>query len=190
MPAIEAVLFDYGNTIVQYDRPQIEWIHARLSRALSRLLAPVDPMVLGAAMDHVCVQPHLSPDLREYTPCEQMELVLRKTYGDSLPLTEETITAANAAFQNLFVSSIRIEDESVGVVRRLSRKVRLGLVSNYPCGDSLRRSLRSTGIANCSICSGVPLPSTLAPKSPVLAPQLSANDGLTRAISTTKVVRA
>jgi len=148
MPAIEAVLFDYGNTIVQYDRPQIEWIHARLSRVLSRLLAPVDPMVLGAAMDHVCVQPHLSPDLREYTPCEQMELVLRKTYGDSLPLTEETIAAANAAFQALFVSSIRIEDESVGVVRRLSRRVRLGLVSNYPCGDSLRRSLRSTGIAD------------------------------------------
>jgi hypothetical protein len=52
------------------------------------------------------------------------------------------------------------------------------------------RSLRSTGIANRSICSGVPLPNTLAPKRPVLAPQLSANDGLTRAISTTNVVRA
>jgi putative hydrolase of the HAD superfamily len=148
MPAIEGVLFDYGNTIVQYDRPQIEWIHARLSRALSRLLAPVEPMVLGVAMDHVCVQTHLSPDLREYTACEQMELVLRQAYGDALPLTEEMITAANAAFQDLFVSSIKIEAESVGVVRRLSRKVRLGLISNYPCGDSLRRSLRSTGIAD------------------------------------------
>ena len=27
MPAIEAVLFDYGNTIVQYDRPQWEEVH-------------------------------------------------------------------------------------------------------------------------------------------------------------------
>ena len=148
MPGIEAVLFDYGNTIVQYDRPQIEWIHAELSQALSRLLAPVEPMVLGAAMDHVCVQPLASPDLREYTACEQMGLVLRKAYGDSLLLTEEMIAAANVAFQDLFVSSIKVEVESVEVVRRLSRKVRLGLISNYPCGDSLRRSLRSTSIAD------------------------------------------
>ena len=51
-------------------------------------------------------------------------------------------------------------------------------------------SLRSTGHAQSRTCSGVPLFATLAPKSPVLAPQLSANDGLTRAISTAKVVRA
>lgn len=147
MPRFEALLLDYGNTVVQFDRPQIEWIHVRLAEALSRIVAPIEPRVLGKTMDRVCVMPILSTDLREFTPFEQMEQVLREAYEGTSFITEDMVINANREFQNLFVMSIAIEDDVARTLERMSSFIRVGLVSNYPCGDSLRRSLQSTGIS-------------------------------------------
>jgi HAD superfamily hydrolase (TIGR01549 family) len=148
MPRFDALLLDYGNTLVQFDRPQIEWIHVRLAEALSRIVAPIEPRVLGRAMDRICVLPALSDDKREYTPFEQMEQVLREAYdGDGILLMEDMVTEANREYQNLFITSIKVDDGAVRVLERMCEVLPVGLISNYPCGDSLRRSLQSTGIA-------------------------------------------
>jgi hypothetical protein len=99
-------------------------------------------------MDRVCVLPPLSTDKREFTPFEQIQLVLRETYDGTFPLTDQIVTEANCEYQNLYVRSIKIDDGAVRALEWSCRRVRVGLVSNYPCGASLRRSLHSTGIAD------------------------------------------
>ena len=80
MPRFEAVLLDFANTVVQFDRPQIEAIHVDLAAFLSRSFAPIDARALGEVMDEVCVMAPLSEDKRELTPLEQMRRVLQQAY--------------------------------------------------------------------------------------------------------------
>lgn len=148
MSRFEAIFLDYGNTVVQFDRPQIEWIHVQLAEVLSRTIAPIEPRTLGKVMDRVCVLPPLSTDKREFTPFEQMLHILREAYDETFPLTDQMVTEANCEYQNLYVRSIKIDDGTVRALEWIRRRVRVGLVSNYPCGASLRRSLHSIGIAD------------------------------------------
>jgi HAD superfamily hydrolase (TIGR01549 family) len=148
MRPISALLLDYGNTVVKFDRPQIEWIHRELARALSRFAAPIEPGELGKVMDRICVLPLSSEDLREFTPLEQMERVLGEVYGGRIALSSSLVDEANRELQELFVRSIEIEPLAVQALERLHHRVRVGLVSNYPCPDAIRRSLARTGIAS------------------------------------------
>jgi HAD superfamily hydrolase (TIGR01549 family) len=146
MSRFEAVLLDYCNTVAQFDRPQIEWIHSRLAGFLSRTIAPIEPRELGEVMDRVCVLPPMSTDKREFTAFEQMLNILREAYAETVPIDDQTVTAANCEYQNLFVRSIKIDDSVLRVIERICRQLPVGLVSNYPCGASLRRSLHSIGL--------------------------------------------
>ncbi|MCA1682816.1 MAG: HAD family hydrolase [Actinobacteria bacterium] len=147
MSRLQAVLLDYANTVVQYDRPQIEAIHLELADVLSRAVGPIDAAALGAVMDTVCVMAPLSRDRRELTPVEQMRRVLQETYGRPFAPTDRAVVDADRAYQELFVSSLRVDDRTLPALERLSARLPLGLVSNYPCGATLRRSLAALGIA-------------------------------------------
>lgn len=148
MSRFEAVLLDYGNTVVQFDRSQIEAIHGRLARVLSASIGPIDPSVLGAAMDRVCVSAPSSADKLELTPHEQMRQVLAEAYGRPFIDGDVAVLDANREYQDLYVMSLRIDERTVRAIERLRRRVPVGLVSNYPCGASLRRSLAELGIAD------------------------------------------
>jgi putative hydrolase of the HAD superfamily len=146
MARFEAVLLDYANTVVQFDRPQMRSIHARLAAYLSRTLAPVDSATLGAAMDLICVRPALSRDMREFTPLQQMQLVLQEAFGRPFGVDDELVADANREFQQLFVSSLELDERTLQALSLIRRRARVGLVSNYPCGASLRRSLAVLGL--------------------------------------------
>jgi putative hydrolase of the HAD superfamily len=147
MSRFEAVLLDFANTVVQFDRPQIEAIHVALAAFLSGTVGPIDSLALGEVMDRVCVMQPLSEDKRELTPLEQMELVLREAYGRPFQRDEQAVVDANREYQERFVSSLEIDDLTRRALERVRRRVPVGLVSNYPCGPSLRRSLTTLGIA-------------------------------------------
>ncbi|HEV7806293.1 MAG TPA: HAD family hydrolase [Solirubrobacteraceae bacterium] len=146
MARFEAVLLDYANTVVQFDRPQIESIHVALARQLSRMVAPVDARTLGAVMDRVCTQAPLSDDKRELTAPEQMRRVLQETYDRPFAPDDEIVVCADHAYQELFVASLAIDARALQALARVRARVPIGLVSNYPCGASLRRSLSTLGL--------------------------------------------
>ncbi len=143
-----AFLFDYGNTIIQFDRPQIGEIIARLARQLSEEIAPVTASVLRTATMEAHALPHVGdpPSFRESDPVDQMEFVLRRSYGTALEVTREHAVLANERLQQYFVESIAIPPGAVEVLEVLRRRAAVGLVSNYPCGDALRRSLDDVGV--------------------------------------------
>jgi HAD superfamily hydrolase (TIGR01509 family) len=146
MSRFDAVLLDYGNTVVQFDRAQIESIHAALSRYLSTVLGPLEAAALGAVMDDVCVRAPLSNDMREMTACEQMGQVLSTAYGRPFDDHDEAVVAADREYQRLFVESLAVDERAARAIRELRSRVPVGLISNYPCGATLRRSLESLGL--------------------------------------------
>jgi len=147
MSRFEAVLLDFANTVVQFDRPQMQAIHAALAEMLCGAVAPIEPAALGAVMDVVCVRSASSQDQLELTALEQMRQVLQETYHRSFGTNDEVVVLANSTYQDLFVASIEIDERTLRALDRLRRRMPLGLVSNYPCGASLRRLLSTIGLA-------------------------------------------
>lgn len=148
MARFDAILLDYANTVVQFDRPQIERIHVGLAEFLTSTLGPIDARELGAVMDRVCVAAPLTPDRRELTPCEQMRRVLQECYGRPFCAADRAVVDADRAYQELFLASLAIDEHATDAVRRIGRRMPVGLVSNYPCATTLRRSLTALGIAD------------------------------------------
>jgi HAD superfamily hydrolase (TIGR01549 family) len=148
MSRFEAVLLDFANTVVQFDRPQIRAIHVALAEFLSRTVAAIDATTLGEVMDRVCVRAPLSVHQRELTPAEQMQQVLQEAYAEPFRTTDEIVIAADREYQELFIRSIEIDDLTLKALERVRKQVPVGLVSNYPCGVSLRRLLSALGIEN------------------------------------------
>lgn len=146
MSRFDAVLLDYGNTVVQFDRAQIESIHAALSCYLSTALGPLEAEALGAVRDDVCVRAPLSKDKRELTACEQMGQVLSAAYGRPFADHDEQVVAADREYQRLFVESLAVDELAARAIGELRAQVPVGLISNYPCGATLRRSLARIGL--------------------------------------------
>lgn len=146
MARLQAVLLDFANTVVQFDRPQIEAIHVALAEHLSRTVAPIDARALGAVMDRVCVAQPLSEDRRELTPHEQMRRIVREAYGQPFAADDRVVTDADRVYQEAFMASLSIDAATLAALARVRARVPVGLVSNYPCGASLRRSLSALGV--------------------------------------------
>jgi HAD superfamily hydrolase (TIGR01549 family) len=148
MAAIEACLLDYGNTIIEFDQPQIESIRARFAETLGALFEPTSIERIAESHAQVCNLPFAGdpPEYRETLPFEQMRVWLGLLYGEERVFPDELVRDCDAALQELFVSSIQVDDATVRLLDALRRRVPVGLVSNYPCGEALRRSLKETGI--------------------------------------------
>ena len=148
MSRFEACLFDYGNTVVEFDQRQIEYILDRLLEAFCPMAGPLEMGVLKRAMERVCSLPHSGdpPDLRELSPRRQMELLLGYCYNHQQP-APDLVEECDRVLQELFVESITIDEKTVRFLSGLRCRLPMGLVSNYPCGRALRRSLSRSGIA-------------------------------------------
>jgi HAD superfamily hydrolase (TIGR01509 family) len=148
MGRLRAVLLDYANTVVQFDRPQIEAIHGSLAAHLSRTVAPIGARALGAVMDRVCVAQPLSEDKRELTPHEQMRRIMQEAYERAFDADDRAVVDADRVYQEAWVASHAVDAAALDALARVGERVPVGLVSNYPCGSSLRRSLSTLGLAD------------------------------------------
>jgi putative hydrolase of the HAD superfamily len=148
MSAISACLFDYGNTIVEFDRVQTDRILAELATFLSSRVGEVDFELLRDEMKFVCALPYRPGDsaFRELPPLTQMSILLERVLERELDPAESLVAEANDELQRLFVESISIESDVVDYLGELATRMPLGIVSNYPCGTAIRRSLEVCGI--------------------------------------------
>lgn len=148
MPRFEACLLDYGNTIIEFDRMQIDSVQRGLAGALGEILGPADPAAVSGCLEDLYALPYRGdpPEYRELTPHDQMRRLLEGVYGEDREFPPEMIERCDLALQEHFVRATRIDAETVEFLDGLRRRMHVGLVSNYPCGKSLRRSLRHVGI--------------------------------------------
>jgi HAD superfamily hydrolase (TIGR01549 family) len=134
---------------VEFDRPQIDFILEGLRRAFSGLVGPIELETLRRHMDDVCTLPFRGepPELRELTPHSQMEILLRNGWGSDAALDSGVVAECNRVLQDLFVEAIAIEPAVRSFLQEMRRAVKVGLVSNYPCGGAIRRALEKIDIA-------------------------------------------
>src|SRR5688500_6517202 len=135
-------LFDYGNTLVEFDRQQIESIVRMFREEMTRLFGPVAVGALQTAMDRLYQLPRegQEPTFRELPPLEQMEILVRDLYGhDGRSRTQ--LVCADDALQRIFVDTVAIRPGERRLLAQLAERMPLGLVSNYPCGRAVRASL-------------------------------------------------
>jgi len=148
MSAISACLFDYGNTLVPFDREQTDAILCGLAKFLRARGQTADQDRLQADMTEVCRLPYRSKEraMREHPPLVQMALLLERSLDRAFDLDDPLVVAANDELQRLFVASVSVEADVVDFLRQVSARLPIGLVSNYPCGAAIRRSLDATGL--------------------------------------------
>lgn len=150
--AIRACLFDYGNTVVAFDHAETSYIRTRLARHISDAVSPVDPDTLAHVMEDIYLVPHRGdpPTYVELQPLEQMELVLRRVFGQDArilaKIDAQLIFETNLLLQRHFVESIQAGPDVRATLERLRTGVAVGLVSNYPCGATIRRSIAAAGL--------------------------------------------
>ncbi len=141
---IKAVVFDYGNTLVEFSKAQVTACDTALANALMRHYGPPDLARLTAIRDRDRRAPYLSPDYRENNLVEITTRMIQELYGVE-PSGEEIADILKARF-DIFVRVVRAEPCVFDVLTQLAKRYRLGLLSNYPDGDAIRASLKATGL--------------------------------------------
>lgn len=145
--AIKAVVFDYGSTLIEFGRTQVALCDAALADLLVRLYGPHDQALFRELRDQNRRAPYSGapPLYKENDLAEITRGLVHRLYGRE-PAAEQVAEILRMRFE-VFVRTVRAPDYAAGLLRKLGRRYRLGLLSNYPDGQAIRASLDATGLA-------------------------------------------
>jgi len=142
---LRAVIFDYGNTLVEFTRPHVDRLDAAIADAIEQAIGPIDRQRFNQMRTKAYRAAYFHPELREVTMHEQLINILTELLGRS-PSPEE-MSPIQAAHDAAFVDIVEAPEYVHTLLEALGRHYELAMISNYPCGDSIRASLHRTGIA-------------------------------------------
>jgi len=144
----QAIIFDYGNTLIPFGVEQVRGYSESLGTALETLFGPLDwdrfysmRAESRGRPFHGDAPTFAENDLRAIT----VELV-EALYGRK-PTNHECTALMKVRF-HAFVDMIAADDYVPGLLSRLKKRFRLGLLSNYPDAPAIRASLEKLGIAD------------------------------------------
>lgn len=150
MPAVEAVLFDYGRTLVSFDYPTdellavLERFRPRIERALGAPAPAADALLRDVLMP---LEEHIdSPDANEVTYTE----IYRSTWRRAgLDLPGELLHEILDAEQQCWDRAVRVDRDAVPVLSWLKEQgIKRAVCSNAPFPpEMMHRQVESNGIA-------------------------------------------
>ncbi len=145
--AIQAIVFDYGNTLVEFGKRQIGVCDMAIADVLERLFGPLDREALRTVRDRDRMAPYMGdpPSYRENDLRVITSNLVRTLYGREV--SEAELAEIVRVRLETFVEATEATVEVLALLERLHARRRLGVLSNYPDGDAIRRSLRKTGLA-------------------------------------------
>ena len=135
--AVETILFDYGNTLIEFGPRQLGVAVDAIERWLSAF-GPVDRDKLEAVREKQLRAPY-SNEYRENDRRETCAELLREVAG--VDPTPDRIHELMELRCNTFSECIEVDPSVLALLERLRSRYRLALVSNYPCGQCIRDSL-------------------------------------------------
>jgi FMN phosphatase YigB (HAD superfamily) len=137
-----AVLFDYGNTLIEFGANQLRAQEHALKAVLSRY-GSVDAQRLSDVRDRQISAPYLNGHRENDFETLASELLTDVLGIKPVPsVIAELVSARCEAFRG----SVCVSEEVKRQLRALGSRFRLGLVSNYPCGKCVRDSLQALGL--------------------------------------------
>ena len=145
---IEAVVFDYGNTVIPFGREEIARLDAALQRGLGAFYPMPEIQAVAAVRDRNRMTPYLGDppqyienDLGEITRGLVHELYDTEPDADTVA---KLIDVRYRAFLDVLETPAYVDP----LLARLSARYRLALLSNYPSGRSIRAGLTKGGIGH------------------------------------------
>jgi FMN phosphatase YigB (HAD superfamily) len=143
---IKAIVFDYGNTLIEFGRMQIALCDTALATALEKHFGRLDRDKFNAMRLKNRLAPYAGdpPQYRENNLVDISTNLVRDLYGLE-PSPEQLADILRVRF-DIFVRVVRAPDYVFDLLDKLGRKYRLGLLSNYPDGNAIRQTLVNTGL--------------------------------------------
>ena len=140
---VRAVIFDLGNTLIEFGPRQMKRQNAALSQAFLRMFGSCDSERLAAIREKQLA----APDENNFKENDSRTLVIekvRKLYN--IAPSEEQINTLLDARHKAFVDVVELPDNVLPLLGKLSRYYRIALISNYPCGRAIRDGLAKVGL--------------------------------------------
>lgn len=135
--SIDAVLFDYGNTLVRFGPLELTALLDAVVGVLSEL-GRVDPDRFRVVRDRQLSAPYLNGFREGDFETLSAELL---TEVAGVEATSERIDAVVRARCRAFFDAVTADNAVYDVLDTLRKRRRLALVSNYPCGRCIRDTL-------------------------------------------------
>lgn len=142
---IKAILFDYGNTLIEFGPSQIKVQYAALEKELGRMFGYCNSSHLKDIRDRQALAPFTS-GFRENDLKSITEELIREIYN--IVPKESQINALIQARYKSFVNVVKLSSDVLQLLKRVNKRYRLGLVSNYPCSRSIQHSLMKLGLSD------------------------------------------
>ena len=146
--SLKAIIFDYGNTLVEFGRMQIMFCDTALADVLEKHFGKPDLKKLHEIRNRDRLAPYAGnpPEYRENDLVEISTRLVRELYATE-PSPEALADILHARFE-VFVRVVQAPDYLPDLLKKLHRRYRLGVLSNYPDGNAIRQSLTKTGLAD------------------------------------------
>ncbi|MEW6026331.1 MAG: HAD family hydrolase [Planctomycetota bacterium] len=140
---IKAVVFDLGNTLIEFGPRQIKHFNEALERTLAGMFGACDRARLAEIRDHQMAAPYRN-GLKE-NDRKNITIELIRNLYDIQPSEEQVDTLLTVRY-NTFLEVVELPNNVLPLLNDLSKCYRLALVSNYPCGKSIRDALGKIGL--------------------------------------------
>jgi len=141
---IEAICFDFGNTLIEFGPKQISHQFDALKNSLEIHFGYCDPDLLKAIRDRQIVAPFSNGlqenDLR--TICYELIVEIYNVQP-----TDSQVDALMQTRFDAFVEIVRLPDGVRSLLDSLGQRYRLGFLSNYPCSRSILAGLEKIGLS-------------------------------------------
>jgi putative hydrolase of the HAD superfamily len=143
---LKAVVFDYGNTLIEFAEQQIRRCDLALAEALEALYGPVHHERLTAIRNADRRAPYQG-DFRENDLAQITAALVRALYD--VDCESDALERLLNVRHDSLVESIRAEAHVIELIEQLRARYKVGLLSNYPCGKAIRASLKRERLDGC-----------------------------------------
>lgn len=136
------LIFDFGNTLVEFGAEAQAVDQRRMTAELTELFGPVDTEVLAALRMEQITAPFRNGHVENTFPGVLTEMVER-LYGQTP--TADVVETLMGMRKEIFKEVITAPDGVGELLGDLAANLRLGFISNYPCGATIRDALDRFG---------------------------------------------
>lgn len=140
---IRAIVFDYGNTLIEFTHDHLEECDAALAMVLERWYGYINHKRLRDVRNQDRMAPYRG-DFQENNLATITTNLVRTLYND-LPSPALLDELLDVRFKT-FVSLVKAPDYLHHFLMSVRSKFRIGLLSNYPCENAIRTSMERMGI--------------------------------------------
>ncbi len=143
--SIKGICFDLGNTLIEFGARQITYVYKALEDGLVDMFGHCDAAKLKIIRDRQIVAPY-SNGYKENNLVELCDELIRELY--KVEPTQEQVDKLFRIRYESFVNVVEVVPSVISLLERLKKKYRLSLLSNYPCGRSIRDGLDKMGLSD------------------------------------------